>query len=433
MRLSLRPEPALTLALLRVVVAGLMPLAPGFREGARIATWAPTRWIAPEGLGWFVRHVPINGALATAAQLLVAFAALCAIAGVRARLCFAVLAVAGFYLFAIGQLGGHVWHDNHLLWLCALLAASPCADVLAVDGSRPLAAEGREYAAPLLMVRLLLGAIYFFPGLHKLLSSGLAWAAPDDLRFQMYWKWAEHGVVPWFRLDAHPGLLHAGGLFVIAFELSFGVLVLFRRTRVAAALAGLIFHLVAQVALGLLFASLWLCYVGLVDWRPLFRRLSRGDGRQPAPAAVVVGSRRRFVPVVAVGAVLLAGAVVQGARGQMRAYPFSCYPTFQWRAAPDMPDLMIVAAEQGGATREVRHARDGAGRRNPRQWAEIWSLAGVTAPVDAGRLRAYYAALAAAPPGPGRRITFYRVYRSVIPGEGGRITRPSVALLAINE
>src|SRR5262245_48929147 len=213
-----------------------MLLAPGFREGARIAAWARERWIAPEGLGWFVGHVPINGALATAAQVIVAFAALCAIAGIRTRLCFAVLIVVGFYLFAIAQLAGHVWHDNHLLWFCALLAASPCADVLAVDVRRPLAAEGRAYAAPLLAVRLLLGAIYFFPGLHKLLTSGLAWALSDNLRFQLYWKWAEHGVVSRLRLDGLPWLLQAGGLFVLAFELSFSVLVLFRRTRAAAVL-----------------------------------------------------------------------------------------------------------------------------------------------------------------------------------------------------
>ena len=249
MRPLLRPEPALSLALLRVVVAALMPLAPGFREGARIAAWAPERWIAPEGLGWFVRHVPINGALATAAQIIVAFAALCAIAGVRARLCFGVLAVAGFYLFAIAQLAGHVWHDNHLLWFCALLAASPCADVLAVDARRPLAAEDRAYAVPLLAVRLLLGAIYFFPGLHKLLTSGIAWALSDNLRFQLYWKWAEHGVVPRLRLDAYPWLLHAGGLFVLAFELSFASLVLFRRTRAVAVVAGLAFHLASYVVL----------------------------------------------------------------------------------------------------------------------------------------------------------------------------------------
>jgi hypothetical protein len=426
-----------------VVVAGLMPLAPGFREAPAIAAWPPGRWLAPEGLGWFIRHVPIQGALVTAAQVLVACAALCAIAGIRARLCFAVLAVAGFYLFAIGQLGGHVWHDNHLLWFCALLAASPCADVLAVGAPRPLETEGRAYAAPLLAVRLLLGAIYFFPGLHKLLTSGLAWAAADNLRFQLDWKWAEHGALPWFRLDAHPRLLHAGGLFVLAFELSFGVLVLFRRTRLVAAAAGLAFHLLSYAALDLLFVSLWLCYVALIDWRPLFRRFSRGhEEAAVGPGAVVEASappgRMISAPVV-VGAVLLAGAVVQGARGRMSSYPFSCYPTFQWIAARDMPDLMIVAEDADGARREIAHARDGAGRRTQRQWAEIWSLAGVTAPVDAGRLRAYWLTLRALaalgrPAGEGpRRVVFYRVQRSVIPEDGGRIARAPTPLLEITD
>jgi hypothetical protein len=93
---------------------------------------------------------------------------------------------------------------------------------------------------------------------------------------------------------------------------------------------------------------------------------------------------------------------------------------------------MIVGVDPEGARREVVHARDAAGRRTPRQWAEIWSLAGVTAPVDARRLRAYYAAVAPAQPRP-RRATLYRVYRSVIPGEGGQIARPPVALLEVSE
>lgn len=436
MRARLRPEPALSLALLRVVVAALMPLAPGFREAARVAAWSPDRWIAPEGLGWFAHHVPINVPLVTAAQVLVAFAALCALVGIRARLCFGVLAVGGFYLYAIAQLTGHVWHDNHLLWFCALLAASPCADVLAVDARRPLDAEDRAYAWPLLAVRLLLGAIYFFPGLHKLLTSGLAWAHADNLRFQLYWKWAEHGVIPGVRLDQHPSLLHAGGLFVLVFELSFVVLVLFRRTRALAAAAGLAFHLLSYATLQLLFASLWLCYVALFDWRPLFRRAFPAEVRadaSPAAAVEAVTFGRPARSAAVMGALLLAGAVVQGARGKMSSYPFSCYPTFQWTAAADMPDLMILAAGADGGRREVVHARDASGRRTQRQWAEVWSLAGVTAPVDPRRLRAYLAALAPAEPAHPRQVTFYRVYRSVVPGDGGRIARPPVALLQISE
>jgi hypothetical protein len=125
---------------------------------ARVAAWAPERWIAPEWLGWFVRHVPINGTLATAAQIIVAFSALCAIVGVRARLCFGVLAVAASI---VRDCAG--WPRLpvliHLLWFtrCWRQLARTC-----FDARRPLAA--RANTLPLLAVRLLLGAICLFQG-----------------------------------------------------------------------------------------------------------------------------------------------------------------------------------------------------------------------------------------------------------------------------
>jgi hypothetical protein len=453
-----RAESALSLSLLRVVVAALMLIAPGFREGARVAVRARASWIAPEGLGWFVRHVPINGTLATGAQIVVAFAALCALVGYRARLAFGVLAVVGFYLFSIGQLAGHVWHDMHLLWFCAVLAASPCADVLAIDARRPWWEEGRQYAVPLWVVRLLLGTIYFFPGVHKLATSGIGWALSDNLRYQLYWKWAQHGASPTFRIDQHPWLLRAGGLGVLAFELSFGFLLLFRRTRLAAAITGLAFHLASQAIFMIPFASLWLCYVALVDPRPLWRRLTKHaptahvasdaptapDASSPASAPSAVPTPLSAAPMI-VGALLLVGAIVQGVRGQTRAYPFAAYPTFDRMPAADMPDLMIVAIDGAGVRREISHARNSSGYRTQRQWAEIWSLAGVTAPVDPGRLRAYYYSLGAAPPeasslgalrpraGAKGSVTFYRVYRSVIPEERARLTRPPLRLLHLDD
>ena len=380
MRPLLRPQPALSLALLRVVVAALMPLAPGFREGARVAAWAPERWIAPEGLGWFVRHVPINGTLATAAQIIVAFSALCAIVGVRARLCFGVLAVAGFYLFAIAQLAGHVFHDNHLLWFCALLAASPCADVLAVDARRPLAAEGREYALPLLAVWLLLGAIYFFPGLHKLLTSGLDWALSDNLRFQLYWKWAQYGVVPApaprrVPVAAAPGRAVRPRLRAVVRAAGAVSPDAHRGRRGGPGVSPRCRTWSSDCCSRASGSATWRWWTGGRCSGACFLA-RRGRPRNPNPR--VLFQRRRLRPTIIVGALLLVGAVVQGARGQMRSYPFSCYPTFQWMAAREMPDLMIVVVDDGGRPRErgprARRLRD----RTQRQWAEVWSLAGVT-------------------------------------------------------
>ncbi len=206
----LRPEAALSLASLRVVVPLLILVSPGMRNAESVAGYEPVRWIVPEGLGWFVALFPIAPGVVTAMKLVAAFAAFSAALGLRARLALGILGAGAFYVFSVAQLAGFVWHDMHLLWFTALLAVSPCADVLAVDATRPLDTEGREYALPLLGVRLLFGVIYFFPGLHKLLEAGLAWADADNLRALLYWKWAQHGKIPSFRLDLHPTWLTLG-------------------------------------------------------------------------------------------------------------------------------------------------------------------------------------------------------------------------------
>jgi hypothetical protein len=422
---ALRPEPAAALAALRIVVPALLLLLPGFRQGVSVAAWDPARWVAPEGLGWFVELVPIHPALARGAQVVTAFSALCAIVGVMARPALVALTLAGFYLFSIAQLTGFVWHDMHLLWFVALLAASPCDDVLAFDARRSAGVEGLEYAVPLLGFRLLLSAIYFFPGLHKLLESGPAWALSDNLRNQLYYKWAQHGVVPEFRVDEYPWLLQLGGVFVLAFELGFPLLVQVRRTRALAAGLGVIFHLLSAWIFRIPFASLWICYVALFDVRRpalwIEGMVARALARPEPPAQPPSKPRPQLALSLAAFGLLVAGAVVQGARGQMQSYPFACYPTFQWRAATVMPDLGLYVLSNDGGEREVAHARDAGGYRNQRRWAELWSLSGVYGPAAPARLRAYVASALRDPAVRrqvpiGSRLRVYRLDRSVLPG-----------------
>jgi hypothetical protein len=451
------PEPAAQLAALRIVVPAMILLCPETRHGPRIAAAPAALRVAPEGLGWLVAHVPITPAVATAAQAACAFAALCAIVGVWTRPALAVMTAAAFYLFAISQLTGAVWHDMHLLWMGALLAASPCDEALAYDRrGEPAREDSTRYGLPLFFARLLLGCVYFFPGFHKVATSGLAWALSDNLRNQLWWKWAEHaasGAQP-LRVDRVPGLLQAGGLFVLAFELSFPVLVFSRRARPWLALAGVVFHLLAGALFRIPFVSLWALYVVLVDPRAI-RRLrmmtavarwaaaaraglaahadrpdrehandlaSPGANREhandfPSPAAKVL--------TIAVGAALVAAAFVQGARGQMRAYPFACYPTFQWMVGTEMPDLVVEIETADGRRVALPHARDRNGYRTQRQWGEIWSLAGVTGPVSAERLRAYLEQVRRFEPARSLaagalRARFYRGHVSVVPQASGR-------------
>jgi hypothetical protein len=428
-----RPEPPTSLAALRIVVPALVLLAPGLREGVRVAGLDPALRVVPEGLGWFAAIVPIGPTIARGVMLVTAFAALLAIAGVRARIALVAMTLGAFYLYALAEMTGSVWHDMHILWLAALLAASPCDDALAYDRrGEPPAAASMAYGAPLGVARLLLGAVYFFPGFHKLHTSGLAWALSDNLRNQLWWKWAEHGSVPDFRIDDHPWMLHMGGLAVLVFELAAPVLFLVPRTRTLAAAMGVAFHVMAQIVFRIPFLSLWACYVVLIDLHPLLRRFrKRSPSGAPTPTPT---------PVPIVGALLLLGAIVQGARGQMQSFPFACYPTFEWIVGTEMPDLRIVAILADGREIDVPHARDAHGYRTQRQWGTIWALAGAArAPGDAplpnlpDRLLAYYVRNARDEPVRSLvrgavRVRFSRTYVSVDPTRRGEPSLREVPL-----
>jgi hypothetical protein len=340
-------------------------------------------------------------------ELVTAFAALLAIVGVRARPALVVMTLGAFYLGAISQMTGQVWHDMHLVWLAAVLAASPCDHALAYDArTRPIGQVSTTYALPLLFERLLLGAVYFFPGFHKLHTSGLAWALSDNLQNQLYWKWAEHGFVPSFRIDHHPWLLQAGGLGVLAFELGAPVLFLVPRLRAWGALLGIAFHLSTQAIFLIPFLSLWGCYVMMFDMRPLERRVRK---------ATESGSESGSESVVAVGVAVLLGVAVQGLRGQMQSYPFACYPTFEYRVGTEMPDLGIVSVHADGSEHDVPHARDRSGYRTQRQWGTVWSVALHGTPE---RLRAYYMQSARVDRD-AVRLRFERRYVSVRPEDLG--------------
>jgi hypothetical protein len=58
-------------------------------------------------------------------------------------------------------------------------------------------------------------------------------------------------------------------------------------------------------------------------------------------------------------------------------------------AGTEMPDLLLEAEDADGHTVILPHARDANDYRTQRQWGQIWSLAGITSPVDPQRLRAY--------------------------------------------
>src|SRR5262249_4080931 len=143
-------------------------------------------------------------------------------------------------------------HSHHLVWFAVLLACSPCGDALSAD--RWWAARfgrveemallpAQKYALPLRIVWLVLGLIYFFPGMWKLLAVGWDWALSDNIKYILYHKWFDLGDYrPPVPVDAYPLLYRSLGLTALVFELGFIVAIFLTPLRRLLVIAGLAFH-----------------------------------------------------------------------------------------------------------------------------------------------------------------------------------------------
>lgn len=351
---------ALSIALLRVAVVVVVLLSPELHAARRLVAEPSGFVFVPEGMRLLAR-VPWTPSLAHALYVVALSSGATALLGFAARASMLAFTLSAGLLFSLSQRQGAVLHDMHLFWLTALLAASPCGDALSVDAwGEPVPPRSLRYGVPAAFARALLGAVYLFPGLHKLVASGLAWASPTNLTGHLWAKWLEHGTTASFRIDEHPWLLAAGGVFVLVFELSFGVLALASRTTRAVAIAsGLVFHAATQALFFIPFPSLWACYVVLLDPR---RGGEDPDDRPPLASSVLVG------------ALLLSLVLVQGVRGHTQAWPFACYPTFEHMQPAHIPDLVVEVVEPDGTT--VRLSDRTRRTRSQAAWGHVFRISG---------------------------------------------------------
>jgi hypothetical protein len=424
-----RLEPVFNLAVCRVVVCALVLCSSELTEAPLWLERGRALRAPPPSLEWALpAFLACTPALLGLLQALCALSTLLGLVGFRTRWSLPVSAATAFVLFALPHFSGIPRHSMHLVWFLCLLATSPSGAALRFPWGNPRAPRSRDQALAVTLtawtLRGLLASIYFFPGLWKLVTSGVGWALSDNLQNQMYWKWCQFGQMPSLRVDRYPALVQAGALGVVIFELCFPLLMLGASTRLVAAVLGLAFHWSAERFMFLPFTSLWGCYVVLVDWQALLDWL--GDRYRVAHrvrlGALVARARRRpsaaLAAVTAGALILLGGVSLQGARGVMQSYPFACYPTFQWRSARVMPDLWI-SVEQGGQARWLRDSPALGGQRPQPRWGMAWRAAGVYGDTPTlERLLGYFDALPSAvrgPLGPGDSVRFYRAELDVTP------------------
>lgn len=351
--------PARTLALVRIV-AGLVIAASADVHNATHFAGVPSALVTPPPGLTLLRALSLSEVQAQLLTWAVVLLAILGALGAYARASFALLSAALLVLLALPQRLGAVSHVHHLLWVPAVLAASPCADVWSVDAyfdPRSLGAPAR-YTLPLSVLRALTAAVYFFPGLHKLLSF-LGGAEPGAwMQSHVAWKWLQQGRAAALPFALTPHRFTWLALAAVAFELSMPLLVAFRRTRPLALVSAVLFDVGTAALLFIRFESLAVLWVALLDLPPRSERV-------PVPTLLREASR----PSLWLGAMLVSGALITGVLGETQLYPFACYPTFADVAPPVMPSARLIVA------RGTQHCSLPRPLGNT-QWVEAFRIAG---------------------------------------------------------
>jgi hypothetical protein len=119
------------------------------------------------------------------------------------------------------------------------------------------------------------------------------------------------------------------------------------------------------------------------------------------------------LPGLLVAVAILGGQVVTGIRGLEHGWPFACYPTFQHDPGPRVPILLTEEESVDGTRQELPRAFLG-GMTGQREWGGMWSVLRQPTPERLlawwrfhrdgtrpapGRVRFYFATVAAAPEG----------------------------------
>ncbi|HEY6046621.1 MAG TPA: DCC1-like thiol-disulfide oxidoreductase family protein [Pyrinomonadaceae bacterium] len=272
----------LNLAIFRIVFFFLVLFSFSIHETAWFGSLPPELRFPPQGLQFVLAYVPINETIAWYASGALVIACVACILGLFTRTSIIICLGLSLYVLGLPQVFGKMNHYHHLIWFMAILAVSPCADVLSIDaifkswknadrGVTDPPGPSQIYALPLRFVWLLMGVIYFSAGFWKVWTGGYRWAWSDNPRNLMYNKWMElSGWTPLFRIDHYPLLYKLSAVATLAFEFSFVVLIFFATVRWLAPLGGLAFHNMTNLFMRISFWNLQGCYVTFVDWKALF-------------------------------------------------------------------------------------------------------------------------------------------------------------------
>jgi hypothetical protein len=350
----------LDLAVIRILLmAWLMRLSL-----SRVLVFAqldPALVYPPTGWGRLAVMFPRNQHLIEGAYVVFLVSAVLALIGLWTRVSVPLAAAGAFYLMTIPQLFGKINHDHHLILFAILLAFSPCGDALSLDAllSRrkgtaiPILQRSTRYSAPLNAIIVLMGIIYFFPGVWKVARNGLSWFSSSNMQNLIGTKLLEakpNALQSW--VLHQPTLLFLASIGTILFEVGWIFLAMNKRSRPFLVVLGLAFHNTTGLLMNIFFPPLQICYVVLVDWGHVYswlaQRLGRAvekDGFAATHLVSMVG-----LPFKTVTAVIIAAMVIAGLGHAQAGWPIACYPTFD---TPDSATLREVSLQATGSNGEI--------------------------------------------------------------------------------
>jgi hypothetical protein len=358
---------ALNLAIFRVILcAGVaLPFVAGVRYwcATTLPHVSPDAWTMISGYQFLPRGLVTNPTIALALTYVDIAALLLALVGFRTRTALTVAALVSAYVFGLKQNLGKVDHYHHIVWFLAVAAAGPSGAALSVDA---FLARRRGHSLPIAgglatmrCLWALFGLIYFAAGLAKLIDAVVHDWATAAYQHRIIWTlWGLRNLYDgpvaaptW--LEALPSwMLTAGAVGVISFEVATIFLILFRPLRPWVAVAGIGFHMLTGVVLGIWFSFLTPAYVALIDWAAILgwfglRRLPDApSGPRPRLVAWVGGGF-----IVAQAVVSVTAAVLP--RVPQPKWPFDCYPTFTGYRSDVIPLWRARLVDASGQAREV--------------------------------------------------------------------------------
>ena len=197
-------------------------------------------------------------------QVIGVAAAVAALVRRRPRAAFAVAWLCLLFLAGLRGSRGKVLHNDLLLLWCAVpfLLAPLTARW---SDRRP----SRAHGWPVRSAIAIAAAAYALAGFHKLQTAGIDWAIGDNVRYVLLWgapssdRWGD--VSTW--VADHAWAYKGTGLLILGVELTFPLVVLWRRLQPWYAVAAVALHVATYLFLGL---DYWLwaavAVLLLVDW-----------------------------------------------------------------------------------------------------------------------------------------------------------------------